>query len=560
MSGGVLGTLLGRATAGSTSGGFTPYVQSPTQASDIYCQGGNFAKQRHLFLVRFNLNGTTATPGNPFATLTQAIAGLPQAQAITPLLSTALAQGVSSSSAPTFAIKAVDRPKVAPHAEEVNQYNKKRQVYTGIKYEPVRVTFYDDGAGAAHQMWQAYANWYFGDFGSNNLAQFRYDATLPWTVGSGGMADGGNYGFTALNGGNSASGPLANELQFYFQSIDILHFFNGVYETYSLINPRIIGYDPDELDYQNAEIATITMQFSYEAITYTNPVAGQMAPELLPGGALYGSVLPVTNSTAPSISPFSGNLLAAALNGTLGAGGLAGTLLGGAALNLAGAALYGSDATGNSLLSYGDYSFGVGNSSGATPSSATDLTALAAGNSPLAAALTGAGDVAAAPIAVPLAVGQAALAGSPAGVAGQLSGAVGNVGAFGSTLGQAGLAASLAAGTAVAPNAGSTGVSLDPGTYSMMNAQGNGTAQYGVNRDTTASGGNAAPGFSAPALGGNVATLAGTVGNSIVGTPVGQDQAAMDQINQLNQNLNDIRSQRPFGFSLNSDNVPVPGL
>jgi hypothetical protein len=213
------------------SGSLSTVFVSPTQASDIFSQNGRFPKQRHVFLVRF--------------LSAEVNANLPQTL--------------------TYAIKSVDRPSVQPHTEELNQYNKKRHIYTGYKLAPLKMSFYDTADGSAQQMWSNYTKYYFGDFSQANPSMFSgHDIYGPSFDDNA-----GNYGFNAFNGGNTDT-----DSQFYFTTISILHFYSGTYDLYTMVNPRIISFAPDDLDYSDANVAVINVEFAYEALLF-QPNTGQ---------------------------------------------------------------------------------------------------------------------------------------------------------------------------------------------------------------------------------------------------------------------------------------------
>jgi hypothetical protein len=194
-------------------------LRSPRQASQVYAAGP--PRQRNLFLVRFHANGRP-----DFDKL-------------------------------TYVVKHCDRPKISPKAEELNQYNKRRQVYTGFKLEAIKVTFYDSADGMAQKMWQQYSQYYFGDFAPNAAAGYNYDITTPTF-----NAD-ANFGLSEGYGGADD-----DSAQWFFSGIDIFHFYVNAgqhyYDAFTLKNPRITSYEPDDLDYENAAVNQITMQFVYE--------------------------------------------------------------------------------------------------------------------------------------------------------------------------------------------------------------------------------------------------------------------------------------------------------
>jgi len=162
-----------------------------------------------------------------------------------------------------FIVKSVDRPAVQPVTEELHQYNKKRQVHTGYKLQPVKLTLYDTSDSLAMSMWTEYSEWYFGDFRQGNPAMFRYDITTGTP-----MYDNGNgYGYSPREGLSDAADLNS---QFFFDAVEVFQVYGGYYVQYDLINPKITSFDPDDLDYENSGVAMINITLSYEAIIYRN--------------------------------------------------------------------------------------------------------------------------------------------------------------------------------------------------------------------------------------------------------------------------------------------------
>jgi hypothetical protein len=237
-------------------------LRSPAQAAQVFGSAG-VPRQRHVFMVRFM----------PVAT----------AGSLSPL---------------TFVIKHCDRPKIAPKTEELNQYNKKRVVYTGFKYEPVRMTFYDSADGAAQKMWNQYAQYYFGDFDVGSNFYYNYDITTTPFSGS-------SFGLSEGYAGNSDVSS-----QWFFDHIEIYHFYYmggaHLFDSYFLYHPRISAYEPDDLDYENSAISQISMSFVYENLQYNpgQPVSSYAFDEFQQG--FYGDPLEVPGSLPTSVGA-SGN-------------------------------------------------------------------------------------------------------------------------------------------------------------------------------------------------------------------------------------------------------------
>lgn len=207
-----------------------PVIRSPRQATTIFGLDGNQApRKKSQFYVRFRRSGA------------------------------------SGEAAPEwernlgFMVKSVDRPSVTPVIEELNQYNKKRQVTTGYKFQPFRVSLYDTSDSSVMRMWNEYSQWYFGDFEQDGSA-WNYDIT------TGDFNDTGRgFGFQPTNSTYSSL-----DSPYFFSLIEVYQVFGGEYTQFNLVNPKITEFNPDEMDYSVTEPTNIAITFSYEAILYVN--------------------------------------------------------------------------------------------------------------------------------------------------------------------------------------------------------------------------------------------------------------------------------------------------
>lgn len=195
---------------------------TPGQASYIFDLGGPAPRPKNLFFVRFVM-----------------ARALPEWQ-----------RDIS------FMVRSIDRPSITPKVEELNQYNKKRTVYTGYSIGQVRMVLYDTADSKAMQMWSAYSNHYFGDF-RNPQSNWDYDVTSPEFLGS-------DFGFSPN------MGVEAGEAQFFFSSIEIFQVFRNQFVQTTLVRPRIATFEPDDLDYSNSEFGTFSVSVASEAVLYRN--------------------------------------------------------------------------------------------------------------------------------------------------------------------------------------------------------------------------------------------------------------------------------------------------
>jgi hypothetical protein len=193
-------------------------------------------------------------------------------------------------------VKSVDLPKFKISTDLGYQYNRKKQIHTKLEYDPVSIAFHDDNLGVTTTLWSSYYGYYFADSSHGPSA-----GSLP-NVGSsnlGGLALGGALG-TGLNilkgllgkpasrtGSADPGVPAAyknlsyaatNVFRYgldngssypFFSSIQIFQLSRRTYQSYTLINPKIVSWQHDTLDYDSgADTVTNQMSIVYEAVIY----------------------------------------------------------------------------------------------------------------------------------------------------------------------------------------------------------------------------------------------------------------------------------------------------
>lgn len=427
--------------------------KSPTQASDNFSQDGLLPKQKHVFVVNF-------------------IPGFQHNARLGDL---------------SFVVKSIDRPSIEPTVEVLNQYNKRRQVQTGYKTSPVKMTFWDSAKGDALKMFQDYTLYYFGDF-KQKYDSYKDDVTFP------NFKDQANagFGFTAANGGNTTP-----DGKFYLTKIQILHIYAKTYDMYTLYNPKFTSFVPDELDYGDGGINTISATVSYEALhvaiaigesallwqfNTTSATGGSFSgnPFNIPGTETTVSPFPPTTAIQENVDP---NLLAlfGATNPvsppesyryTSGPGG--------GILGLFGGFSFGLQAGVGVGASTGGLGSALGGGAGIAGILGAGIGALVSVNidpgsglaTPPGVDLPGSGlNIPTALFNTAAATAQGAFAGSDLSSAGDAVNAV--------TTGVVGATVVAGAQAGIVENAG--GVTLSPTAYGLINANGNGAAQYGLN-------------------------------------------------------------------------------
>lgn len=186
-------------------------------------------------------------------------------------------------------VKQVQLPSYQVDMATVNQYNRKRLIQKGINYDPVQVTFHDDGSDLVRNMWYNYFSYYYkdpsqkylespninGSLGqdANRAAGFDYNARDTYTNRE--VNDWGFIGESYSDGTSSVSGKPP-----FFRDIRIYGFNQHKFAEYVLINPLIENWRHDEYNYEsNGEFMTNQMTIRYETVKYYTGFIGNSRPD-----------------------------------------------------------------------------------------------------------------------------------------------------------------------------------------------------------------------------------------------------------------------------------------
>lgn len=211
-------------------------------------------------------------------------------------------------------VKTADLPRFSMDVDTKNQYNRKRLVQSKINYQPVNITFHDDGSDLVRSMWNAYYTYYYED----SLHQYDNvgaDADLsgwgdPLDFNRRDIYDNlrnvNNWGYS---GTGNASGYKPN----FFKDIKIYGMNRGNFTQYTLINPLISDWQHDSFDYKDGSgTMQNTMTVQYETVKYARGKVGQAGNSNVKG---FGDV--ATYDNEPSMFGKAG-----ATDSIFGAGGL----------------------------------------------------------------------------------------------------------------------------------------------------------------------------------------------------------------------------------------------
>jgi len=189
----------------------------------------------------------------------------------------------------SYVVKSVNLPTYSIDTATMNQYNRKRLIQTKIKYNPVTITFHDDGGDNVRNMWYNYYAYYYKDasqkYGSDANTNGSAGASQNQQNGFGGwerdiysqnrqVNDWGYIGESYNDGTSSANGKPP-----FFRDIRIAGFDkNHKYAEYVLINPIISGWQHDTYDYaQGNGIMENKMTIDYETVKYYDKAPNKSA-------------------------------------------------------------------------------------------------------------------------------------------------------------------------------------------------------------------------------------------------------------------------------------------
>ena len=197
----------------------------------------------------------------------------------------------------SYVVKTVDLPKFNIQNETLNQYNRKRVIQTKINYDPVTITFHDDGGDNVRKMWYQYYTYYYKDasqqYGgysptagslgdsATRVTGFDYnrrDIYDPQRVSN--VNDWGYIGEAYNDGTSSPSGKPP-----FFSDVTIYGFDQHKTATYVLINPIITAWGHDQYNYsEGAGTMQNTMTISYETVKYYAGAVGNSRPDQIVRG------------------------------------------------------------------------------------------------------------------------------------------------------------------------------------------------------------------------------------------------------------------------------------
>ena len=149
-------------------------------------------------------------------------------------------------------------PRYTAIVETRNKYNRKKNVQTGIQYEPINITFHDDNYGVTTALLEAYYRYYYAD------ASYGRD---PGAYNKAGAGDNTYMG----SGRNQYKFGLDNNISVpFFKEIQISQLAKKAYTTYTIVNPIITSWQHDTVDNSDgAGMMQNSITVAYEAVHYS---------------------------------------------------------------------------------------------------------------------------------------------------------------------------------------------------------------------------------------------------------------------------------------------------
>lgn len=159
-----------------------------------------------------------------------------------------------------FQIKRVDRVKASPQVKELNQYNRKRLVQTGIDYDTLNLELHDTVDDRVLRVWRDYHKWYFGDGRGKN-------ASTTWrsSVITSEMPLANGWGF-------SPPDTTLWDTQF-FDYLDVYTFYGRKFTQVRFFNPKITSISFDAMDSSSSEMSAVDMSIKHEGFEYMEVAA-----------------------------------------------------------------------------------------------------------------------------------------------------------------------------------------------------------------------------------------------------------------------------------------------
>jgi hypothetical protein len=168
-------------------------------------------------------------------------------------------------------VKTAELPKFNIQTDTLNQYNRKKITQVKVDYQPITIRFHDDNANVVQDLWEYYFAYHYADSTTAKFDPIRYAAYSRNAMDDVGGKPAGLYRY----------GYDTGNLFRFFNSIEIFQMSRQEWSRYVLVNPVILTWNHDSLDYSSSQPAEQSMTIGYEAVGYSN---GSGTPDGFPTG------------------------------------------------------------------------------------------------------------------------------------------------------------------------------------------------------------------------------------------------------------------------------------
>ena len=164
-------------------------------------------------------------------------------------------------------IKSIDGPKVTMAMDVLNQYNRKRNVYRRVDYDPINVIFHDTMSNSALKFWRYLYELNLKD-GRNRSPAYSENASGKQTSRSpyqpNSLTDTDDF---LANHNFGLDSSIINHT-YPIKSLDLLVVHAKKYNLIRFIHPKVIAMQHDLFSYESSQPIEIGMQFAYETVVY----------------------------------------------------------------------------------------------------------------------------------------------------------------------------------------------------------------------------------------------------------------------------------------------------
>ena len=166
-----------------------------------------------------------------------------------------------------FNVKSIDGPKVNFQYDTLNQYNRKRNVYRRVDYDPINVIFHDTMSNSALKFWRYLYELNLKD-GRNRSPSYSENSSgkqtnrSPYQPNS--LTDTDDF---LANHNFGLESSIINHT-YPIKSLDLLVVHAKKYNLIRFIHPKVIAMQHDLFSYESSQPIEIGMQFAYETVVY----------------------------------------------------------------------------------------------------------------------------------------------------------------------------------------------------------------------------------------------------------------------------------------------------